>query len=161
MAPWRKFDFFERRFCDFLAILRISVKARIALFCVATTFLLPQRRVNLRILTRRFFRQGKITVFEFWFYRKFTHLRLFLRLYCLNFLCVISGPFLPSWILSLMRVRLSQTSPTRSFVPVQIYAVSHRAIDLNRRKFVFKRRYAKTSLRIFCNKLTDLPQTAV
>ena len=77
------------------------------------------------------------------------------------YLPVISGPFLPFWILSLMRVRLSQTSPTRSFVLVQIYAVSHRAIDLNRRKFVFKCRYAKTSLRIFCNKLANLQQTAV
>ena len=69
-----------------------------------------------------------------------------------------SGPVLPSWILSLIRVRLSQTC---SFAPVQIYAVSHRAIDLNRRKFVFKRRYVKTRLRIFCKKFTDLPQTAV
>ena len=157
MQIWFIWAPFLRLFSDFTDICKSSHSSRFASllrFCA-------QGRVNLRILTRRFFRQGKIAVFEFWFYRKFMHLRLFLRLYCLNFLCVTRGPFLPSWILSLMRVRLSQTSPTRSFVPVQIYAVSHRAIDLNRRKFVFKRRYAKTSLRIFCKKLTDLPQTAV
>ena len=154
MQIWFIWAPFLRLFSDFTDICIISN-------CHVCNIDCAQGRVNLRILTRRFFRQGKIAVFEFWFYRKFMHLRLFLRLYCLNFLCVTRGPFLPSWILSLMRVRLSQTSPTRSFVPVQIYAVSHRAIDLNRRKFVFKRRYAKTSLRIFCKKLTDLPQTAV
>ena len=158
MQIWFIWAPFLRLFSDFTDIGKSSHSSRFASllrFCA-------QGRVNLRILTRRpFFGKVKFAVFEFWFYRKFMHLCLFLRLYCLNFLCVTRRPFLPSWILSLMRVRLSQTSPTRSFVPVQIYAVSHRAIDLNRRKFVFKRRYAKTSLRIFCKKLTDLPQTAV